>query len=583
MRSFLASLYRLLRPYRGRFIAALLLLGGEVVTDLLKPWPIKFVIDYLTQHEGKRAIVHVPFVSKIHLSEVRFLVLISAAILLITLAEGVFSYFGITLRAKTAGQIGASLRCRLFAHVKRLHLDFHYTRRTGDLINRVVGDVGVLEDVVANDLTSQVAAGTELAAMTAVLLWMDWKMTLAALALAPLIFWVTSAFRRRIKNSSRTQRRREGNLASIAQETFSSILLIKAFSREAFVDDLFERENKENLKATLATAAAEARLLPVVQTLMAIGVITVVCFGVVRVRGGVLSTGDLWIFLSYLRGLKGPVKELSRNIRRLSRAQVRWERVSELLQIDATEADETLVIAPRVAGAISIQDVDFSYAERENVLLGVNMEVRAGERVALIGPTGSGKSTLVSLIAGLHTPTRGTVRIDGLDLRTLRPDSIRDQIAFVLQETVLFRTSLRENIAYGRLDASLEEIVAAAKAARIHDFIAGLPRGYETIVGERGATLSGGQRQRIAIARAILRKARILILDEPTTGLDPITERDVWQQLKALMAGSTTLLISHNSRLALDMDKVFNLVEGRLQEAGHAEGRPGKVPKDNRA
>jgi ATP-binding cassette subfamily B protein len=352
----------------------------------------------------------------------------------------------------------------------------------------------------------------------------------------------------------------------MTQETLASIALVKAFSREPFVDEIFERENAANLKASLAAAAVEAKFAPVVRVLMAVGSVIVLCFGVVRVREGVLSAGDLWVFLSYFRNLRGPLKELSNALRRLARAEVRWERVRDLFDTALPTDDRTRLPAPRFTGHVTMRDVDFEYTPGVPVLRRLSLEVAAGEGVAIIGATGAGKSTLVSLIAALYEPTRGTVAIDRHDLATLRPDSVREQIAFVLQETVLFATTVRENIAYGRLDATEDEIVAAARAARIHDFVMTLPEGYETIVGERGATLSGGQRQRIAIARAILRDARILILDEPTTGLDLQTEREVWEQLKTLMRGRTTVLISHHPHLARDMDRVYHLADGQVVE-----------------
>jgi ABC-type multidrug transport system fused ATPase/permease subunit len=578
-RGFLADMLGHLRPHKAQVAVILFLVVAETAADLLKPWPLKFVIDYLTQGRGAGRAAPVPLLAWAWASTAPFLGFIAASILLIAVADGVISYYDTVLRARLAGQAGTGLRCRLFAHVQRLDMQFHDTRRTGDLINRVVSDVSQIEEFLGDTLTSLVRVMVALVGMTAVLLWMDWQMTLVSLILSPAIFWATASFTRAIKQASRLQRRREGNLASIAQEAFSSIQLIKAFGREAFTDELFQRESAANLKASVDTAAAEARFLPIVQVLMAMSLATVVCFGVVRVRAGVLSAGDLWIFLSYLRALRSPIKELSKGLRRVSRTEARWERIQQLLETSAPAEDEALARAPRLEGHISMRDVDFSYAGHPPVLRNVDLEIHAGERIALIGPTGAGKSTLVSLLAGLYTPTRGTVALDGHDLRTLRPSSVREQIAFVLQETVLFRTSLRENIAYGRLDASFEEIVAAARAARIHDFIRGLPDGYDTVVGERGATLSGGQRQRVAIARAILRDARILVLDEPTTGLDPATEREVWGQLRALMYGRTTILISHHLRLAREMDRVLHLVEGRFIGAERASAGGERPPR----
>src|SRR5262249_4654804 len=305
---------------------------------------------------------------------------------------------------------------------------------------------------------------------------------LIAVAVGPFVYWVTASFTTVIKRTSRVQRQCEGQLAAIAQETLSAIEIVKAYSREAFSDQLFERQSAANLKATLAAAAVEAKFSPVVRALMAAGIATVVCFGVVRVRAGILSAGDLWVFLSYLRGMRGPIRDLSKNLRGLARTQVRWERVHELLQM-RSPTDDDRAVAPRLAGRITFTDADFAYAAAETpVLRGVTLDIPAGERVAIIGQTGAGKSTLVRLVAALHEPTRGQVATDGHDPRTLEPASVRQQIAFVLQDTVLFRTTLRENIAYGRLDATFDEIVTAATAARIHDFIAQLPQGYDTEV-----------------------------------------------------------------------------------------------------
>ena len=285
-----------------------------------------------------------------------------------------------------------------------------------------------------------------------------------------------------------------------------------------------------------------------------------------------MSTGDLWIFLAYFRGVKSPLRELSSALRQMARSEVRWERVREVHATPAPDDDPRLISAPPFEGSIELTNVRFDYNHDEPVLQGVNLDVSAGELVAIVGQTGSGKSTLVGLVAALYRPDSGSVLIDGVDLATVKSDSVREQMAFVLQESVLFGTTIGENILYGRLEASAEEVVEAAEQAGIHDYIMSLPNGYGTMVGERGATLSGGQRQRVAIARAILRDAKILILDEPVTGLDPNTKDEVWEEMRRLMKGRTTLLITHEPQLAEHMDTIYHMVDGRLARSG--SGRP---------
>src|SRR5262249_15991330 len=358
-----------------------------------------------------------------------------------------------------------------------------YSRATGEIVNRVLSDVRQIESFFSDNAGSLVEVAVTLIGMLSILLWMDWQLTFVTLLLGPLVFWVTLSFTTTLHKATLTQRLREGDLASIAQETLSAIEIVKVYSREAFSDELFTRHSDANLNAGLAAASVEAKFSPVVRTLMAVGVAGVVCFGVVRVQKGVLSAGDLWVFLSYLRGLRGPIKELAKDLRGLARTQVRWERVNEILALSTPSGDRR-VLAPPFRGHIVFRGVDFGYVPHVPVLHDVHLDIAPGERIAVVGSTGAGKSTLVRLIATLHEPTRGTITIDGHDLRTLAYESVRRQIAFVLQDTVLFRTTLLENIRYGRLDATFDEIVTAARAARIHDFIMSLPAGYDTVVGE---------------------------------------------------------------------------------------------------
>ncbi|RMH85640.1 MAG: ABC transporter ATP-binding protein [Calditrichaeota bacterium] len=555
-----------IRPHGATLGGILMLLLGGIVTELLKPWPLKFVIDYLTAGSLDRHISTVTLPEAVTHSLPVFLLFIAGAILFIAVTDGVLRYYQTYLQKRVGSEIVARIRSRLFSHIQRLSLRFHYSRRTGEIVNRITQDTGYLETVFSESVSSLLKGILQIAGMAAIMLWMDWQMMLVALMLTPLLFWITVNFTRKIKKASRTQRRREGNLASIAQETISSIKVVKAYSREGYSEKVFENESLANLKASLAATHVEAKFMPVVQTVTAFGIVVVVCFGIYRVQAGILSPGDLWVFLSYLQAFYRPLKILSKQLHRLVQGQVRLEKIVELLQIeDSIEAHKGAVLT-RVRGDLEFREVRFGYSPAVPVLNGITLQIRAGEKIAIVGPTGSGKSTLVSLLARLYDPTAGQILIDGRDIREFNPDSLREQISFVLQETLLFRTTIKENIAYGRLDASFDEIVEAAKRAKIHEYIMSLPDGYNTVIGERGITLSGGQRQRLAIARAVLRKARIIILDEPTTGLDPATEAELWQELKTLIQGKTTILISHQHGLALDMDRVYYLNQGQLQE-----------------
>ncbi|RMD95177.1 MAG: ABC transporter ATP-binding protein [Calditrichaeota bacterium] len=552
--------------YRRAFSLVFFLIFFGICIELLKPWPLKFVIDYLTSGKLGRKSLGLALPANITESVTTFLIFIASVILILAILDALVSYYTTYLQRKTGTEIITRLRSRLFSHVQRLSLQFHYKRRTGEMVKRITHDTEYLEAVFSESLASLLKGSLQILGMAIIMFWMDWQMMLVALILTPLLLWIMLIFTREIRKASRVQRHREGNLAAIAQETFSSIEIVKTYNRERFVDELFDQESVANYQAALNATNVEAKFMPVVQVVTAFGVVVVVCFGVLRVQAGVLTAGDLWVFLSYLKAFYKPLKDFSRQLRRLMRGQVRWEKIEELLNEPPCSGEPGTIRAPELRGNIEFDHVHFAYADGLPVLKGICLKIHAGEKVALVGPTGSGKSTLVSLLAKLYVPQAGRILVDDQDLRDFTADSVREQMSFVLQETLLFRTTIRENIAYGRLDASFGEIVQAAKMARIHDFILSLPDGYETIVGERGVTLSGGQRQRISIARAILRNAQIIILDEPTTGLDLITAREVWKALTILTRNKTTILISHQPQLALEMDTIYHLEKGEIVE-----------------
>jgi len=551
--------------HKGATALVVFMLVLEVVGELLKPWPTKFVIDYLTAVEGGDPQSQVAIPGFASGSVAAFVIFAASTLLIFALFDGIVAYIGKYRRRVLGADIGASLRSDAFGHLQRTGLTYHRGQRTGELTSRVVTDTKDIEEFIANSVPTLIKVIGTFASMVAIMLWLDWRLALVCIVLLPpvlykVIIWFVAATRTKAK----AQRATEGDLTALTQESLQAVDVVKAFSRERFTDGLFERANQADRDAKVSAAELDARFAPTVKFLVQVGVVVVVTFGIFRVRAGAISTGDLWIFLAYFRGIKSPLRELSSGLRQLARSETRWDRVREVLSEPIDEQDENRRLVPPLDGRVTLRDVHFAYNADEPVLSGVSLEVPAGARVAVLGETGSGKSTLMGLVAGLYTPDSGRVELDGLDVAGLNTAGVRDQIAFVLQESVLFATTIGENILYGRLDASPEEVVAAARQAGIHDQIMELPRGYGTIVGERGSTLSGGQRQRVAIARAILRDARILILDEPVTGLDPDTKERVWEELESLMEGRTTLLITHEPALAARMDAVHHLIGGRL-------------------
>lgn len=582
---FFSMLRSHLRNHRGQAFIVGVLLVGEVIAELVKPWPMKFVIDYLTTEEGGTPDSRVPIPGIAGDSVTSFLIFAGVAIIGFALFDAVVTYFGTYWRNRLGTQIGVDLRRRAFAHLQRLGLDFHHSQRSGELTTRVVNDAANVEGFVSDSLPSLVRVTATFASMVAIMFWLDWRLALVTtVVIPPVMFVVIAHFVDAIKARSREQRKTVGSLTALTQETLQSIQLVKTFSREDFTDELFDRENESNRDARMDTVVVEAKFTPTIKTMVQIGVVMMLVFGVLRVRAGALSTGDLWVFLAYFRGIKGPLKELTSALRQLARTEARWEKIADILAIPETSQDPSRREAPRFLGGIEFRNVFFSYNESRGdedglpdeptVLRDVSLSIPPGQRVAIVGVTGVGKSTLVSLIASLYEPSSGVIEIDGTDLSELQPHTVREQIAFVLQDSILFATTIEQNIAYGRLDATSEEIVLAAKQARIHEFIMQLPAGYQTVIGERGTTLSGGQRQRLAIARAVLRRAPILILDEPVSALDMGTHDEVWSEMHALMEGRTTILITHDPQLARDMDVVYHLRNGRLiRDDSHSSPR----------
>ena len=554
------TLWRLrpfIAPHAASVWVALLLLLGSAGLDLLKPWPLKFIFDGIL---GRQALDG---------TTLNLLVPILALVVAIAAFAGLFNYLEVVFLNRAGRTIIFELRAALFDHLQRLSLRFHTRRSSGDLMTRFTADIKAFGDIFTEDLSELIVNVLFLVGMFAALFWLDWELALVVAAATPLLALVTFHYVARIKAFSKAERKREGNLASVLHEALATISLTRVFNREEDAKRRFEAESAASLESGFAATLAEERSSWIIDVLAALLTAAIIGLGVRQVLEGRMSPGSLIVFVSYVNNLNKPLRAVMKHANRFARASARLDRVTELLAVDDEIADlPGAVAAPRFAGRIELRGVTFEYEPGRHVLDRIDLVIPEQRVVALVGPTGAGKSTLVSLMPRLYEPTHGAVLIDGHDIRTYTLRSLRAQVSVVLQESVLLRASIAENIAYGRPSATRDEIIAAAIAANAHEFVSRLPEGYETVVGERGETLSGGQRQRIAIARAVIRDAPILILDEPLTGLDSASAADVLDALERLMRGKTVILITHQLSIARDADWMVLLADGRIVREG---------------
>ncbi|MFQ5565299.1 MAG: ABC transporter ATP-binding protein [Paracoccaceae bacterium] len=562
-----------LRPHRATLALAALAMIGATAMEIVRPWPIKIIFDGLLipQYRPDRVMTAALEITG---GGDWLLATASLAILVVAVVGGLLTFAQSYLIASVGQKVVAAIRLDLYRHIQRLSHSFHDQASTGELLSRLTGDVRMMRDLLINAVVYVSARILVIGGTLLVMALMDWRLTLAAVAVLPALFWVAARFGRRIKGAARKQRRKEGKIAKVMGESVSAITVVKSFAREAYEEARFARENASSVRAGLVATRLEAHMDRVVQVVLALGACIVIWYGVTRVRAGALSPGDLLVFSAYLTALYKPVRKLAAMTGRIAKATASGERLLEIFDLvpDVREAPDA-VAAPRFRGEVRLDAVDFAYPGGAPVLSRASLHIAAGETVALSGHSGAGKSTVGRLLLRFYDPGQGRVTIDGRDIRAFTLDSLRDQVAVVLQESVLFATTIRDNIAYGRLDASFDDIREAARKAGADAFIEALPDGYDTVVGERGATLSGGQRQRIAIARAILRDAAILIFDEPLTGLDTETAADVAAALARAAHGRTTLLIAHDDATRSIADRVVRVAEGGFTEAGGAGGQ----------
>jgi ATP-binding cassette subfamily B protein len=566
LRRILGHFWPSIQKQRLLIAGSLAALFAEVVLRVLEPWPLKFIFDHLL---GRRAGGRLAGHAFDALDPTTLILLAASAMVLIYLLRALADYAARIGLALVGNRVLTAARNELFRHLQRLSLSFHTKAKTGDLLLRVMSDINMLKDAAVTAALPLVANVLVLAGMLAMMFCLHWRLALVALGSLP-IFWLSTVFfGRRIQQAARKQRKRESAMAATAAEVIGGIKTVQALSLEEPFADAFVRRNKASQKQDVRGARLSAALGRTVGFLIAASTALVLWYGAHLVLDGELTPGDLLVFLAYLRNGFRPVQDFAKLTGRLAKATAAGERVINLLDQTPEVSDlPGAVPAPPFQGAIHFEGVSFAYEPGQNVLERIDFEVEPGQHVAVVGPSGIGKSTLVNLLLRFYDPVSGRVRIDGADIREFTLTSLRSQISVVLQDTFLFAASVRDNIGFGAPQASPEAIEAAARLANAHDFIRALPQGYDTVLGERGLTLSGGQRQRLAIARAAVRQAPILILDEPATGLDEESERAVLEALDRLARNRTTFFITHDLKLAARADRIFYLEQGEVLEQG---------------
>ncbi len=563
---------QLIRPHWKALAFALVALLGETVADIAEPWPIKIVVDAVAKSKklpsGLSALVTQWFGQ----DTIAILNFAIGLVIVIALVGAVSSYVEKYLTTSVGQWVAHDLRLLLYQRIQRLSLLEHGESRTGDLISRVTSDIDAVQDFITTAMLGIFINLLTLVGMIGVMFYINWRFTLIALSVAPVLFLVVYFYTRRIKKATRAVRKKESEMLSGLAEMLTSIQVVQAFAREDYEDRKFKWESKQSVEAALAARSMKARLSPIVDVIVAVGTCLVLGYGARLVLAGELSAGDLIIFLLYVGKTYKPMRELSKLTNTVSKAAIAFERIQEVMESESRVADLPLAThAPPFEGRVEFDHVSFSYGADIQILKDVSFRIEPGQVAAIVGPSGTGKTTIASLIPRFFDPQAGQIKIDGMDVKGFTLKSLRDQVSFVLQDTLLFSGTIWDNIAYGRPDAAPEDTIHAAELAHAHDFIVNMPLGYGTMVGERGVTLSGGQRRRIAIARAIVRNTPILILDEPTAGLDAASEQAVTEALEHLMKGRTCIVIAHHLHTIRNADVIFVIKDAEVVERGTHE------------
>jgi ATP-binding cassette subfamily B protein len=566
------GLVGLLQPHAKLLALGLFAVVGEGAANLLEPWPLKLAFDAFGHASRGHGWLDRWLHSTFGFDKLRLVEFAAAAVVVIALLDAVCLFAEKYLTTSVGQWVMHDLRRLLYAHLQHLSLDYHKNKQTGELISRLTSDIDAIQSFIGSNVLSFLVGSMTLIGMIVVMFYLNWRFTLIALSVAPLLFAVTYSVTRRSKKATREVRKKESEIVSRLQEVLSSIGVVKALAREDYEQRRLEEDSAESVQIALRARSLKARLSPLVSIIVAIGTALVLWFGGQWVLAGSLSAGSLIVFVWYLGKMYKPMQDFAKMTDSYSKAVVGYERIREIFETEAKVQDmPDARHAPRFRGEIEFDHITFGYVPGRQVLKDVNFKIAPGQMLALVGPTGAGKTTIANMIGRFYDPDSGTVRIDGYDVRNFQQKSLREQMSFVLQESILFRAPVWQNIAYGRPDATRSQIRQAAQMANAHEFIVKLPEGYNTVVGEQGMTLSGGQRQRIAIARAIIRNTPILIMDEPSSGLDSASEKLVFEALSRLMEGKTTIVIAHRFSTVRRADMILLIKGGRVFERGKHE------------